>query len=340
MRIPIVLLLAATAGLAALTGAIAQDAPPADPPAKAEPPATGLSDLEDTVEGLQDDAPPAEPPAEAAPPPAPPAEAPPQPAPAPAPAPAAPSAPPPPLTRAQTAQLAEATQRGRLLFALARAGLLATQDMLSRVSDPAGAGIAGWIAEPEGNATTVTFYAEGESGAPPSAVYRVSILGGRVTSREVFLAGNRPPLGPHQARMAAARRTTDGLDHQACGDQPFNVLVVPPAAPAAPIDVYQMSPQTRRGQFPVGGHFKSTVAADGTVTASRGYTNACLDLAVPELPAGARPAPLAITHLLDPLPTEIHVFLALWTGRPLVVVADDPQRLFGVTGEGIGEIRP
>jgi hypothetical protein len=138
--------------------------------------------------------------------------------------------------------------------------------------------------------------------------------------------------------MAAARAATAGLDHRACGAQDFNALVVPPAAPDSPIDVYQISPQSARGRFPVGGHYKTSVAADGTVAASRGFTNACLDVAVADPPAGARPAPLAITHLLDPLPTEIHVFLAIWTGHPLVVVAGDPQRLFAVTPDRIAEI--
>ena len=41
---------------------------------------------------------------------------------------------------------------------------------------------------------------------------------------------------------------------------------------------------------------------------------------------------------MDPLPTEIHAFLSAWTGRPLVVVAGDPQRLFGVTPAGMGEL--
>ena len=41
---------------------------------------------------------------------------------------------------------------------------------------------------------------------------------------------------------------------------------------------------------------------------------------------------------MDPLPTEIHVFLSIWTQRPLVVVAGDPQRLFQVTAEGIAEV--
>ena len=68
--------------------------------------------------------------------------------------------------------------------------------------------------------------------------------------------------------MAAARAATDALDHHPCGSDEFNVFVVPPASPDAPIDVYQLSPQTQRGHFPLGGHFKSTIAPDGSVVAS------------------------------------------------------------------------
>jgi len=325
MRLTNALLGAAAIGLATMVAA-QQTQPPAEPPAKQG----GLQGLEDTVSQLRDEPPPAETPA------------PPAPAPAPAPAPpraAAPQRPVGPLTRAERSALDAAVQRGRLLAAIDHAGRIATQDMLSRVSDPAGAGISGWLAEPEGNAVTVTFYAEAAAGAPPAAVYRASILGGRVTAREVFLAaGSRPPLGTHLARMAAARRATEALDHQPCGGEAFNVLVVPPAAPDAAIDVYQISPQTARGHYPFGGHFKSTIAPDGSVAAQRGFSNACVDVEAAAPAAGAPPAPLAVTHLLDPLPTELHVYLSLWTGHPLVVVAGDPQRLFAVTGEGIAEV--
>ena len=160
----------------------------------------------------------------------------------------------------------------------------------------------------------------------------------RVVSRDVFLAGNRPLLGPLQARMAAARRVAAGQDHRPCGGDQFNYLVVPPTAVDGPIDVYQISPQMARGRIPLGGHFKTSVAADGSIASTRGYTNRCLDLDVPEVATGARPAPLAVTHLLDPLPTEVHVLLSILAARPLVVVADDPQRLFAVTGEGIAEV--
>jgi hypothetical protein len=255
------------------------------------------------------------------------------------PEPAEPAPPPPPLTREELAELDRTAERGRRLIAIARAGIIATQDMLSRVSDPEGAGIAGWIAEPAGNGMSVTFYADGEDG--PTAVYRTNLLGGRVSSREVFLSGDRPALNPLQARMAAARAAAMAIDERRpCGADQFNYLILPPAGVDAPVTVYQISPQTERGRFPLGGHYRTIVAEDGSVTETRGFTNACLDVDVPAAVEGQPPRPIAVTHLLDPMPAEIHVLAAALVGRPLVVVAGEPQRLFGVTAEAIGELRP
>ena len=338
----------------------------------AQPPGNGLNGLADTLNGLSDEengqaaaAPPAETPppagtgaspAETAAPPADapagtplqtetlpvaqePAASPPPPAPSPAPTPPTRPPlvmPPEPLTRAQLAELQAAAARGRLLGVIERGGRLATEDMLSHIPDPEGAGISGWIAEAEGNGVAVTFYADGETG--PVSVYRVTINGGRVVDRDVHLAGTRPPLNPIQARMAAARAATAGLDHRPCGGDVLNVVVVPPLTPDGTIDVYQISPQTRPGFYPLGGHFRTSVAADGSVVSTRGYTNACLDAPVAVPAPGTRPAPITITHLMDPLPQDIHAFLSAWTGHPLIVVAGDPQRLFAVTPEGIAEV--
>jgi hypothetical protein len=328
---PAPLFLTASAAALLAVSALAQGtAPPAE---------NGLSGLSNTLETLQDNPQPeAQAPAqEPAPTPSPPAPEPtPTPPPAPAPRPVL-TGPPQPLSRAERATLDAAVQRGRLLGLIDRSGRFATQDMLSRISDPNAAGITGWIAESEGNGVTVTFYADTDAG--PVTVYRVNILGGRVVSRDVHVAvAARPPLNPLQARMAAARAATGRLDNRPCAGEDFNVFVVPPATVDGPIDVYQISPQTRRGFYFLGGHFKTSIAPDGSVAARRGFTNACLDTAVAEPVAGARPAPIAITHLLDPLPQDIHVFLSIWTGHPLVVVAGDPQRLFAVTPDGIAEV--
>jgi hypothetical protein len=157
----------------------------------------------------------------------------------------------------------------------------------------------------------------------------------------VFLSGDRPALNPLQARMASARAAARAIaERRPCGGDEFNYLILPPAAIDAPVTVYQISPQTERGRFPLGGHFRTIVAADGSVAETRGFTNTCLDVDVPAPVEGQPPRPIAVTHLLDPLPAEIHVLAAALVGRPLVVVAGEPHRLFGVTAEAIGELRP
>jgi len=239
-----------------------------------------------------------------------------------------------PPTAEERQRLTAAGQRGILLFEIARAGQLTTQDMLARVTNPAGAGIAGWVATPETDGTmSVVYYAETPAG--PVAVYRGQVAGNRIASREVFTGADRPALTPVQRRMAAARAAVANLDRQPCGGT-FNVFVVPPAAADGPVEVYKLSPQTQRGKYPLGGHFLATVAADGTVSAPRAFTNRCVDLDSPTALANAQPRPLAVTHLLDPLPTEIHVFLSLWMNRPLLVATGEPERLWTVSRGRIG----
>ena len=342
MRLSSLFLTSAACGLLAVAAA-AQDA--AQPPAKAEPPAsqTGLSNLNDTVSQLRDDQQ-AETPAQA---PAP-AEAQPAPAPAPAaeppavPTPTAPvrqlTGPPQPLSRAETEELTRIVARGRLIGTIARAGQIATQDMLSRVPNPDSAGISGWIAMPEGNGATVTFYADGADGAPPAAGYRANVLGGRVVSRATFLPGNRPALAPLERRMAVARHATEALANHVCGGQDFNFFVVPPTTPTGPIDVYEFSAQTQRGHFPFGGHFRTTVAADGTAGESREVVGPCRDVTVAEAVPGQPSAPIEVTGGDAPLPNEAHVFMTMWTGHPLVVATGDPVRRFAVGSEAITDM--
>ena len=291
------------------------DIPPAEPEAS-EPRGEEPAGTPET-EAAEPEAPATEPPDETTPP--------------------APAAPAPPLTRTEIAALERTIGRGQLLVAIARAGILATQDMLTRLSDPEGAGISGWIAEPAGSAMAVTFYAAGEE--DPRTVYRATVNGGRIVERQIFLGDDRPLLNPIQARMAAARGATETLDNAACTDQPFNVLVVPPANASAPIDVYQTSAPARQGAFPLGGHFRSTINADGSVTETRGFTNSCVEVEVPPASAGAPARPVGITHLLDPMPTEIHMFLSQLMGRPLLVATGDPQRVWLVTGDRVAEVR-
>lgn len=240
-----------------------------------------------------------------------------------------------PPTAEERQRLFAAATRGRLLFDLAAAGQITTRDMLSRIADPAAAGISGWVAAPEGQGLSVVYYADAPGG--PVAVYRAQVAGGRIASQEVFAGAARPALDPVMRRMAAARAAVANLDSRPCAGD-FNVIVIPPASETAPVEVYKLSPQMQRGRYPLGGHFLATVAPDGTVASTRGFTNACVDLEAPAPAAGAQPRPLVVTHLLDPLPTEIHVFLSLWMNRPLVVGTGSPERQWTVSRGRIGLI--
>jgi hypothetical protein len=239
----------------------------------------------------------------------------------------------PPLTRAERTALDATAERGRLLIAIARAGIRGTQDMLTRLSDPAAAGVTGWIAEPEGNGMSVNFYASPESG--PVTVYRVTVLGGRVTARQIYLGADRPPLNPIQVRMAAARAATVALGHRPCAGEEFNYLVVPPTAATANIDVYEIAPAMERGRLPLGGHHRTTVAPDGSIVSTRALTEGCASVDVPAATPGTPAAPIAVTHSADPFPNELHLFQAQHAGRTLRVTAGDPPRAWFVTNERI-----
>lgn len=237
----------------------------------------------------------------------------------------------------QRAAIQQAVARGRAIYAIDRAAAVTTRDMLVRLPDPAAAGVIGWIAQPQGNTIQVTYYArEGDSFA---AVYRSQLLGGRAVSPQVFAAGSRPPLDAVAARMAAAREVVTARDSQPCGSA-FNTIVLPPDGPTSPILVYQISPRTARERVPLGGHFRTSVAADGSAGETVAMTGACANLDLPAVPAGQRPRPLPVAARGVELPNEIHVFLSLWSERPLAVsTGGAPPRIWGVTGQGIGELR-
>jgi len=121
-----------------------------------------------------------------------------------------------------------------------------------------------------------------------------------------------------------------------CSDQPFNSVVLPPERPDRPILVYLLTPQTTLQSVPFGGHHLIPVAADGTAGPVRDFTKACFE--APLRGGGdAEPAGLFITHLLDPTPTEIHVFTSLTTHMPVFVETSSNGKVWAVDG---GSIRP
>lgn len=240
---------------------------------------------------------------------------------------------PPQPTAEETAELRRVVNRGRQLFEIDRAARLTTRELLTRIPDPSAAGVVGWIAEPEGNGLMVTYYAQGDDG--PVAAFRGHVVEGRVAARDVFPRAGRPALTPFQRRLVAARAAVEGLGTAGCGEAPLNIFVVAPETPNGAIDVYQFSARTAAAQVPAGGHFLTTVAADGSAGTPRALGGACRTLEVPPAAQGQRPRPLQLRVEGDPLPNEVHVLMSYWAGRPLFVTAGTPERLWGIAGDEI-----
>lgn len=232
-------------------------------------------------------------------------------------------------TPQERAQIEWAEQRGRLIYDMDGAAWVGTDDALARVPDARNQNIRGYIVERDGSGFTVTFYAGAVEA--PVAVYRGYVENRAVLRREVYPAESRPALTAMQRRLAAARGLVRSLGRRPCGEQPFNTVIVPAETADGSIDLYLLTPQANRNEWPAGGHFRATISAAGTVESSRAFTNTCIALG-----GGQNSAGLIVTHLLDPIPTEIHVFTALSAGIPLYVATNSPDRVWEIDG---GRIR-
>ena len=234
-------------------------------------------------------------------------------------------------TAEERAQLDWVLERGRLLFAIDRAAWVSTDDLRERLPAPVLGTVRGWTVERDGRAYVATYYA-GEGDARV-AVYRSRVERNRVVSRDVFEEGERPSLTPLQRRLADARGAIARMGERPCANAPFNAAIIPPETPDGPLDVYALTPQTEANIYPFGGHFRATLSADGTLSAQRGFMRSCFAAPAPPRTGGARPVGMFITHLLDPLPTEIHVFMSIWIGLPVFVGTG--ERMWSVDGERI-----
>jgi hypothetical protein len=240
-------------------------------------------------------------------------------------------------TREEQARLDWVVARGRLLFDVDRAAWVTTDDFQARLPQADQQLIRGWTVERDGPGYAVTYFMTGE-GNVRRALYRGRVENRRVVSQETFRPGAGPELTPMQRRLAEAFTLINQMDVRVCGQSRPNLAVIPPDSLDAPMDVYVLTPQTPEGLFPFGGHSRGTFSAAGTLLSQRAFTNSCVNLSNrPErdTPAGQSFAGVGVTHLLDPIPTEIHVFMAIWMQVPVFVGTSPPDRLWNVTGDRI-----
>ncbi|WP_284124927.1 hypothetical protein [Parerythrobacter aestuarii] len=184
--------------------------------------------------------------------------------------------------------------------------------------------LRGYLVEPLDNGNlSFVFFAEDDAGRYEFA--RLEMDGSKVLSGGILESEERTRLSPRLEAMADARASAiDELKRQEwrfCSNSPANTLIFPPDDEGT-VPVYFLTSTTEANLFPFGGHYRIDVKADGSVAASRKFTNSCLNLGLRKGPNGEKPVGIGVSHLLDEEPTEIHYFQSYYVPAKVFVMID------------------
>lgn len=226
------------------------------------------------------------------------------------------AAPPVPDAFVPKVQAAEAT--GRRLQRLDRAAWIASDVIQGdRTARKLRRSVGGWITESTDTGIRVSFY---DGSEPVRPVYAVDVdLTGRST---VVDLPEDAVFDASTLALIRARHAALSQDFLRCS-RTYNTVVF---REGEEIHVYLMPGTTKMDVYPAGGHHLFVFDAEGrNLRSRRPFTHGCIDLDG-QPPAGHRPAMMMVTHLLDPHPTEIHVFISLNAPVPLVVATSSPDQ--------------
>ena len=240
-----------------------------------------------------------------------------------------------------------AAARGREMYLYDQAAWHATDRLREELDLDNAAFMRGYIVLPRDDGRLdAVFY--GEADGMLVEVARYTVAGSRVEEGGVLPENARPPLSELAVRMADARQIAAEemrlRDYRLCANSSANTIVLPPVNDGS-ITVYVLTPPTSSESYPMGGHYRIKVGSDGTVHDSRRFMNTCFDAALGQI--GRRgneregtPQAMVLSHLLDPGPTEIHVFASYYIPITLMIVTTENQQMWSIRQGSVGYIGP
>jgi len=213
----------------------------------------------------------------------------------------------PPLTATEQDTLLAIEITGDRMARHDRAAWMASDALITPDGPGRDARVRGWVTSEHPDGIEVVFL-----DASSTALYRVRVDGaGRAGAVE------RKPavLDAFETGAAQARALAMGSGFTPCAAR-YNPIVLPADDGPDRWTVYLIPAMTDRNIVPFGGAYRLEIA-DGHIVSQRPYTRSCVQA---RRSAGdGAPKALWMTHLLDPLPTELHVFWSITTGLPMVV---------------------
>ncbi|MDZ7282148.1 hypothetical protein N4G62_08925 [Sphingomonas sanguinis] len=241
-------------------------------------------------------------------------------------------------SRSEQQRLADASIFGAMIYAFDRAAWVSTDSLMEVVPRDQLVGAGGYVIEPVDKDTLRATYFKGEA-ASARAFFVADVRGGKVVRHEIL--PEPAPLTPVQMILARAReiakQEAGAKGYRPCTAAPFNTVVLP-SVNGGPVTVYLLSPQVTNANYMMGGNYRVTIAPDGRIVGSRAFNTSCLNLKLPDRDT-EKVAGLFVSHLLDPVPTEIHVFASYSVQQPVFVLTPD-KRTWQVRGRDISILSP
>ncbi|WP_141454125.1 hypothetical protein [Pseudoxanthomonas sp. z9] len=228
-----------------------------------------------------------------------------------------------PLTPAErSAALQLASTTGEALYRHDQAAWHATDALMALWKGTPDSRVAGWITQEAEGGVAVVFVDR-----TPEALYRVTVSDAGVAGPVNALAAPEP-LSAYEAGAAAARAVAADARFEQCGKR-YNTITLPANDDTSTWAVYLIPGTTTYEDLPVGGAHRVSVK-EGKVVSQRAYSRSCIVLKNDPKAVG-----LMITHLLDPAPTEIHVFWSLWAKKTFYVMTPPDGVPWTVDGKTI-----
>nr|WP_295767990.1 hypothetical protein [Rhodoferax sp.] len=227
----------------------------------------------------------------------------------------------PPSQEAAAVQSAE--RIGLAIYLHDRAAAVATDAAFKLHAFKEDQRIRGWITEEKQGQIVVTFIDQ-----TPSALYRIAVSRDG-TAGPVMALESATALTDYELGAASARAVASAAKFERCSDR-YNSVVLPAADTLANNWIVYLLPGTTKSNVvPIGGTYRIDVSGN-KISGQRGFTRTCITLQTAPDAVG-----LFITHLLDPVPTEAHVFWSLRAKKPLLVATPPYGTLWAVEGNSI-----
>ena len=220
---------------------------------------------------------------------------------------------------------------GRQLYVHDRAAWLATDAMLAdKRMRKLQKSVGGWLTEPSALGVRVIFISKGDA---PQRLYEIDVDEAERLSEPTLESPT--PLTPEHLAQLRARNLATSQSFMQCARK-YNTVVLPSSSG---MRVYLMPGFAEHGVYPLGGYHLYEIDSTGEkILSSRKFSNGCIEHqdSPKGLPKGAKPSFGMFTHLLDPQPTEVHVFVSLHAKVPLMIMTIDNKMMWVVKNGRVG----